>query len=98
MLYRNAQAIDILLPRWRPQRAPEVMLYRNAQATDILLPRWHQQHAPEVMLYRSAQCDVAGLVSCNAETAGPKVKAEVERVRLLARDRGFYKWCSGQVE
>ena len=55
MLYRRAQAIDIFLPRWHQQRAPEVMLYRSAQATDIFLRRWHQQRAPEVMLYRSAQ-------------------------------------------
>ena len=51
---RSAQAIDILLPRWHQQRAPEVMLYRSAQAIDIL-PRWHQQRVPEVMLYRNAQ-------------------------------------------
>ena len=45
MLYSSAQAIDILLPRWHQERAPEVMLYRIAQPIDILLPR-----APEVML------------------------------------------------
>ena len=54
MLYRSAQAIDIL-PRWHQQRAPEVMLYRSTRAINIFLPRWHQQRAPEVMLYRSAQ-------------------------------------------
>ena len=31
MLYRIAQATDILLPRWHQQRAPEVMLYRSVQ-------------------------------------------------------------------
>ena len=55
MLYRSAQATDILVPRWQQLRAPEAMPYRSAQITDNLLPRWHQQRAPEVMLYRSAQ-------------------------------------------
>ena len=32
MLYRSAQATDILLPRWHQQRVPEVMLYRSARA------------------------------------------------------------------
>ena len=51
-------------------------------------------HAPE----ETGECGVGGLVSCNAKTEGPKTEAEVERARLLARDRGFYRWCSGRVE
>ena len=31
MLYRSAQATDILLPRWHQQCAAEVMLYRGVQ-------------------------------------------------------------------
>ena len=37
LLYRSAQATDILLPRWHQQRAPEVMLYRSAQATSTYI-------------------------------------------------------------
>ena len=84
MLYRSAQATDILLPRWHKQRAPEVILYRSAQATYSFLPRWHQQRAPEVMLNRSAQVFFYIFSSVDG---GSKCALEVRTISLRPFER-----------